>query len=154
MKRIISLVLAFLCMFSLVSCVKKSEDNINDNKEEVIDVFVIENKYVNLKLPTETEEKMIISTMENGAEMEIDFSYRHKDEEVEVYSVLFGSEEGVPIGVLSTENGMKIDVSIIVSDIFFDEAWTDQEKDEVYGIQETVNFLIAELTKEECFERN
>jgi hypothetical protein len=56
----------------------------------------------------------------------------------------------MPIGVLNLESN-SVYIAFSYADLKFDDTWTQNEKDIVYGMQEQINYIIDCLEAEENF---
>lgn len=66
-------------------------------------------------------------------------------QEQHIFDVCFGGTEGDHIGYVYDKNGEPVAVSIVLSAFEPDDSWTEQEKQEFYGMQSELNSIIGHL---------
>lgn len=65
-------------------------------------------------------------------------------EAVELFTLCFGGEEGVPAGSVSNPEG-ELDVLVQMAGQSFGDSWSEDEKNMIYAMQEGINDLLAAL---------
>lgn len=65
-------------------------------------------------------------------------------EAVELFTLCFGGEEGIPFGSVSTPEG-DVDVLVQMSSLSFDDSWSEDEQNIIYAMREGINDLLAAL---------
>lgn len=72
-------------------------------------------------------------------------------DEIRLFDVLFDGNGEVAVGELETENQGTVNISISTYEPEFDESWTEEEKQIVFGMREGMNGIIEKLGEEENF---
>ena len=67
-----------------------------------------------------------------------------------LFSVCFNSDEGELLGYFDRTNGV-VNVSLKKIDVEFDLDWSQEERDQIYAMQEEMNYVIEMLSYEEDY---
>lgn len=112
--------------------------------------FEITTSVVNLYYPKKWEEKVRIEHNQ-GDVYSVQFFVSVKEQELNIFDIVFGGEDGDTFGYVKKNNDEKIPVNIICYDLKLENNWSEEEKSEIYSMQEDVNYIIAKLQQEEKF---
>lgn len=115
--------------------------------------FIIETPIVNLHYPEKWKEQIRVEQIEGDVHTVQFIATVEGKEEVHIFDIAYGSEEGYTLGYLEDDNEEKVPVNIISYDFELGEEWTEEEKNEVYTMLEDVNYIIEILQKDARFER-
>lgn len=139
------LVIAIGILFS------KSNSN-TDHKVNVIEndgLLEIETKYCSLYYPSKWKDSITVK-YSNEAGYKIEFYGNIKKKEtLHLFDICFNSDDGELLGYFNREEA--VNVSFNVYEVKFDETWTQDEKDQIYSMQEDVNYIIKMLEKEDDY---
>ncbi len=123
------------------------------NEEQVVS-FQIETPFMTLEYPMRWEGKIQTRWIGNDQNGRMVFSTKlDRQEVVELFKIHFNEDAQIPVGVLNTEEKKDVYIGFSFAEISFDESWTEDEKNELYAMQEDVNFIIQQLSKDERFKK-
>lgn len=106
----------------------------------------IECKYGTLYYPKSWEKQVrVYENISDICMMEFYGTVEGK-EEIQLFNVVFGGDYGNKVGELEIE-GEVLNVSIMLFDPLFDETWTEDQKNEIYSMQEDINYVLLEMQK-------
>lgn len=114
----------------------------NQGKTETI---AVDTQYVDFEYVNEGKNVSIEST-ENEIEM---FGKVDGKKERSLFKIVFGGDEGILLGTYGDDG---IPVNLIITEFDPDDSWTEEEKSEIYSMQEEMNYFIDELKKDKNFE--
>lgn len=115
--------------------------------ESLNDVVEIETKYCKLYFPSEYANNIVIKYSEDfGYKAEFYGSLEGK-EEVHLFNICFNSDDGFLYGYIKNENDNVINISVESWELEFDESWSQNDKDTIYVLQESLNYVINNLNK-------
>lgn len=119
---------------------KKVENTV---QEVVAEDDVLQTPYGELSFPGIWTDKVSHETVEDGADLRIVFSSTLKDAEVELFTLCYGAvpEEGYVMGQMADGT----EVSVVMSTIEPDAAWSEETLNSLYSLQESVNDLLIQL---------
>lgn len=128
---------------------QNSEENRNDVQEAVAS-YEIETDYCKLYFPESWKEQIKVKyTEEAGYKAEF-YGLIDGKEEKHLFDVCFNSDDGVLLGYLK-DNEEIINISIDMNELEFDDTWTQEEVDQIYAMQEDMNFLMESLSEIENY---
>lgn len=123
-----------------------NNDISNQNKIEEVSSFEIETKYCKLYFPEIWKKQIEVKFSEDlGYKTEF-YALIENKESKHIFDVCFNSDNGFLLGYLE-KNDEIINISIDVMDLTFDDSWTQEEMNEIYSMQEEVNYVIESLKK-------
>lgn len=130
-----------------------NENNTNNdtkvNETQISDAFEIETKYCSLYYPEKWKNHVDIRYSETaGYKVEFYGSIEGK-EEMHLFDVCFNSDDGTLLGYFDRKE--VVNISVDVMEISFGADWTQKEMDQIYSMQEDVNFVIEKLELEEDY---
>lgn len=122
-------------------------------QDEKIPAFKVETPFAEIEYPSARKENLNIEWDGTNNEGKLIFFAKIQDkEEIEIFSIHFNEDAQIPIGILSEEKGGKIRIGYSLANPQFDESWSDYEKDIFYAMQDDINFLIRQLSKNKAFK--
>lgn len=152
-KKIIWLVLVLFVLAVCAACgnAQPIDDNAKENTSPTTETaepnsdetFEIETSFANLQYPQKWQNKIRSEETENGVEF---YSKLDGKDEKLVFTLEFGESEGYHLGTMG-----ETDVYIVEAELDFDETWTDEEKQEIYDMQEAVNVILQGLAETDEF---
>ena len=139
------LLIMLAVLFINSSSGKDNKVNVRENKGSL----EIETKYGPLYYPSKWKDQIDIKYTENaGYKVEFYGTVVGK-ESVHLFDICFNSDNGELLGYFNREEA--VNVSFNVYEVKFDETWTQGEKDQIYSMQEDVNYVIEMLEKEDDY---
>lgn len=145
------LILSIFIVFFNINTGNDKDKEKNPYKGEV-ESIKIETEYGHLEYPEKWEMSARIEAVEDKAFTAVNFYGTVKGkEEQQLFTVYFGNEGEIPIGRMMV-NDTTIDVGISFSDLNTD-GWAKEERDELYEMQEDVNFIIVQLEEDYNLKR-
>lgn len=119
-----------------------------DSLEELLEeeAFTIETPNGNLYYPLRWQKFVRVEQTEEEVYTVKFYSALEGKEELELFDVAFGGDEGTLIGTLNDKP-----VYIISSSAELPDEWTEDEKNVYYTMLEDINYLLGRLEKEEGF---
>lgn len=128
--------------------------NTKSTLEEMLEeeAFKIETAYIDLYYPAKWEEKVRVEYVEEETYTVQFFATLEDKEEVHIFDIIFGGEEGFVLGFVQKEEETELSVSVISYSTEFGDNWTDIEKNEINTMLEDINYIIGMLQKETVFE--
>lgn len=129
------------------------QEDIKGTVEQMIEAsgFLIETPFVNLYYPEKWKEQIRVEQLEGNVYYVQFFATVGDNEEVHIFDIAFGGEEGSTLGMINDENNESIPVNIISYDFEFGEEWTTDEINEMYTMLEDINYIMGMLSKQEGF---
>lgn len=139
---------------------KKDEQSKEQNKEQLdkqnndfdtdVAFFEIETKHCKLYFPEKWEEQIEVKyTEEAGYKAEF-YGLVENKEAQHLFDVCFNSDDGELLGYLENKDEI-INISIDVMEPEFGNGWTQEEIDQIYSMQEELNFVMNTLGKNENY---
>lgn len=116
--------------------------------EEMLEAegLVIKTPIVDLRYPVKWKEQIRTEQVEGDAYTVQFFGVVDGKEEVQLFNIVFGETEGISLGTIEGT-----EVCLVYVDIEFDASWTEEEQNEIYAMQEDVNYIIGMFQKEEGY---
>ena len=135
------LVAVLIWIFAARDAAPKKVENIG--QESIAQDDVLQTPYGELSFPGFWTDKVTHETIENGEDLQIVFRSTLKDAEIELFRLCYGevSEGGFVIGQMA--DGAL--VSVVMSSIEPNDAWSQETLDTLYALQESVNDLLVQL---------
>lgn len=115
--------------------------------------FVIETPVVDLYYPEKWNDFVRVEQIEGDFHTVQFFATIEGKNEIQLFDVLLGGEEGYLLGYIKGENNEEISVNIVSYDFELGDDWTSEEETLIYAMLEDVNYIIGMLQKEVGFER-
>lgn len=168
-KNFIIVLLSIICVVLIVMVIVLLLNNLRDKSDEgksaelvensgeseVIEEeegFAIKTPYCTLYYPVKWENQ-VNTEIQEGEVITVQFHGQVEGKEtLHLFDISFGSDEGDTIGTIDAEDGTKISVNVVLHELLLDESWTDEEKNEIYTMQEDINYIIDRLEQEEDFD--
>lgn len=134
-----------------------SEDEGQDKEDKTTKVvrddiafFEIDTKHCKLYFPERWKEQIEIGYSEEfGYKVEF-YGIVEGKEKHHLFNVCFNSDDGLLLGYLETGNE-NVNISIDRIEIEFDDSWKQEEMDQIYAMQEEMNYVIDSLSKNENY---
>jgi len=128
----------------------ESSESDEEDIQVLSDYYEIETKYCKLYFPEVWKENIeIVDKEEMG--YKVGFYGRIDNKEAQLlFEVCFNSDDGELLGYLELEENI-VNISIDINDIVFDDSWEEEEMNQIYTMQEEVNFVIDTLKMNENY---
>ena len=128
---------------------KEADKDVTSTIDEMLEqeATVIETGEVRLFFPEKWSEQVRTEEVEGETRVVKFYGKVEGKEEVELFDIVFGEADGILIGTLDDT-----EVYLIFHDVEFDPDWTEEEQNEIYAMQEDVNYTIGMLGKEAGFK--
>lgn len=114
----------------------------NEKPMEVMNVF--ETPYGNICYPMEWTEYLKIEQVKKGETYSIVFKGIIGKKDVEIFEIVFGNYEGVPVGVIKDGDDL-IDIYVIPKEPESDMEFTEEETEKFYEIQSIIDHVLQEV---------
>lgn len=125
---------------------EKSNDSIQDETA----FYEIETKYCKLYFTETWKEQIEVRYSEEaGYKAEFYGLVEGKDAQ-HLFDVCFNSDDGDLLGYLDNE-GEIVNISIDVMELEMDKSWTQEELDQLYSMQEEMNYVMNSLSRNENY---
>ena len=121
------------------------------NTESVMNGASVNTPYCVLQIPEEWVGRISVEIKEEEWNTAVLFYGEVRDEKILLYTMHFGGAAGDPVGILESDAGVMMDVTVEIPDISVPDNWTAEEQDTAYALQETVNYVLEELGKNQAF---
>jgi hypothetical protein len=116
-----------------------------ETEPEILGDILVETPYCVLSYP-EKWRSNIRAEHEKGDVYAVLFYGKVADhDECHLFTVRFGDDEGVMLGMIAGHNNEIVPVSIVFIDNELGADWTEEERMEIYSMQDDINFLIENL---------
>lgn len=168
-KRIIYTIMISVILVLFVCCIgilfiksdKKEEEKLeqnqertdiqsDDNGQEEIASYEIETDFCTLYF-TESWKEQIEIRYSNDVGYKTEFYGLVKGKDAQhLFDICFNSDDGELLGYLENEDEI-VNISVDVMELEFDDSWTQEEIDQVYSMQEEMNFVIDSLSKNDNY---
>ena len=102
--------------------------------------------YVTLYYPGQYKEYLHTEVLDDGFEVTVLFYSTvggHRD--ALMFTLFFGGAEGEPLGSFQTGQDFAVDVTVEMSGYIPNEAWSTEDADVFYAMQENMNYVINRL---------
>ena len=145
-KLIIAIVVVLIVVLGLLGAlVMGSGNKATSDVQGKTETITIDTQYADFEYVNDGKNISIENT-ENEIEM---FGKVDGKKEQSLFRIVFGGDEGILLGTYGDDG---IPVNLIVTEFDPDDSWTEEEKDEIYSMQEEMNYFIDELKKDNNFE--
>lgn len=143
MKRIFySLGLSFLLILGFTGCSKQETKPVTEDIEAK--TIQIETPYGNLSYPKKYEEYLKTAEQEENGVYRLVFSTDINDRNYELFTVVInGDEDGIHLGQIKDKDGSEKDVYVKANDLGDLSDLSQDEQDQIYGMQEALNDLLG-----------
>lgn len=159
----ISIFLMIIVVIVFVSGRKNETNNVTDEVDsKIVDAqmdnvddteayfFEIETQYCKLYFPEMWKDNIEIRYKEEmGYKVGFYGVVENKEAQL-LFEVCFNSDDGELLGYLEIDEDI-VNISIDINDIVFDDSWEEEEMQQIYTMQEDVNFVIDTLNKNENY---
>lgn len=127
---------------------EESKEDSGDNSLEAS--IEIQTDYCKLYFPESWKEQIKVKiSKEAGYKVQF-YGLVEGHEPQHLFDVCFNSDEGMLLGYL--ENGDEVvNLSIDLMEFEFDESWKQEEIDQIYAMQEEMNFVMNTLSKNDNY---
>lgn len=125
----------------------KSEQEDQQGEEETSGDLLIETPYGQLKYPEKWKEQIRIEKTEGQPYTVKFYGCVAEGKEQLLFSICFGDGDGIVMGTVQDSEGNSVTVRMIPTEISAED-WTDAELNELYAMQEDINYLISALFPE------
>ena len=113
--------------------------------------MAIELPFCTLYYPGEYTEGLRVEQSGESFSKTVDFYGTVAGMEQLLFSVYFCGTEGIPVGILETEEGIMMDVTVSMSELKLKDSWTAEEIDRICAMQESMNFVLENLKQQPSF---
>lgn len=114
--------------------------------------IVVETPFVTLYLPGQWEDDLRYECKGLSFGMDVEVYGTVAGKEYWLYTVHLGGADGIPVGVITTEDGYMLDVTYEMSDYVPGDDWSAQDVDLFSAMQESVNHMVQKLQEDPSFE--
>lgn len=120
------------------------------NDQEEIDSFEIETEHCTLYYPLTWAEQIEVEFSEEAG-YKVEFWGNVDGKEAKhLFNICFNSDDGDLLGYFEREDEV-VNVSVERIDLDFDSDWTEEEQNQIYAMQEEMNYVIDMLNKDENY---
>lgn len=130
---------------------EKTTEPTQGNTEPVMNGASVNTPYCVLQIPEEWVGRISVEIKEEEWNTAVAFYGEVSGERVLLYTLHFGGAAGDPVGILETEAGVMMDVTVEVHDITVNPGWSQEKTDSVYAMQESVNYMLENLGENRDF---
>ena len=109
------------------------------------DDIVIETIYGSLRFPGRWMDRLQVDQAEYDDLVEVAFSAGFNGNVIPLFSIVIGGGSDDAAGVLTADDGTQRNVYVIVEEIVEDDYLSHDELEQLYGMQEDLNYLIDNL---------
>ena len=128
----------------------KNGNTKKENVTETVASFEIETKYCMLYYPETWKEQIEIKYSEEAG-YKVEFYGKVEGKETQhLFNICFNSDDGDLLGYFDRDEQV-VNVSVERIDLTFGTDWTQEEQDQIYAMQEEMNFVIDMLDKDESY---
>lgn len=120
--------------------------------EENIPEVEIETLHGNLYYPGQWKEYLVTQIVELDFGVDVVFFAAIEGENYWLFTVHYGGADGIPIGVLNSQEGYMLDVTVEISEFIPENSWSAENKELFSAMQEAVNHVINKLSQTPGFE--
>ncbi len=111
--------------------------------------IIIDTPYIPLTYPIKWIDYLELEESSSGEMYQVDFFGQVVNKEAQhLFTIQFGAESDLTIGVVYNEAEGIIPVNVIVGTYFPDNTWTEDEKNIIYAMREDLNYLIEHMAIE------
>ena len=145
---IVIAVIVLIILVVVMVCGHKFADAPAQNGSQVsasVDDFVIKTAYGDLHFPEQWEEYLKVEQAEGDNALTVQFSAKIRDSVIPLFSATIGDETGDIAGTLTAADGTQRTVCIKIGEIPKNDALSASEQQQVYAMQEDLNYLIDHL---------
>lgn len=123
---------------------------VKEEPQVIEEFFEIETKYCNLYFPEKWKDSIDIRDKEEmGYKVGFYGIVENKEAQL-LFEVCFNSDDGELLGYLEMEENI-VNISIDINDIVFDDSWEEGEINQIFAMQEEMNFVIDTLNMNENY---
>lgn len=124
---------------------EETKDNSGNNTEQVIDGTAVNTPHCVLRIPEEWVGNISVQITEEAWNTAVAFYGTLNGEKILLYTIHFGGAAGEPVGTWLTDENVLMDMTLEVHDITENSAWSTEERDAVYAMQESLNYVLKGL---------
>lgn len=113
--------------------------------EETDEAIRIPTAYEDLYFPAKWKD--VLQTSESAGQIDTVTFWMLRDnaEQILLFSLSFGDEDGLLVGTILDENGRAIPVTLTMEEAPSMDGWSQEEMDQMYAMKDDVNYLISKL---------
>ena len=108
---------------------------------EAVADLAIETSYGNLSFPGEWKDSVTVQQEDNS----VLFYANVNEQTIKLFAVEFGVDEDSAIGSMLDTNNESVTVGISMEEINLDNSWSDEEKNMLYTMQESINHVLDNI---------
>ena len=124
---------------------KETTDDPQKNTEPVMDGTAVNTPYCVLRIPEEWVDRITVQITEEEWNTSVAFYGTLNGEKILLYTIHFGGAAGDPVGTWLTDKDVLMDVTLEVHDITENASWSTEDRDTVYAMQESLNYVLKGL---------
>lgn len=127
--------------------------NEQPTEEVVLEENKIQTAYGELTYSEMWTDRVWYELREDGSNVQIVFHGEFGEVQAQLFALCYGAvpEEAALMGTLTAEDGTVTDVSVVMYPIIPEEDWPEDEVNELYALQESVNDLLMQLHEDPAF---
>lgn len=123
--------------------VKKQKENPDGQVVEITTSYCV------VKYPIAFQDQIRVDAENQEDRAELKFSVLLNNAEYPLYSLIFGGNEGIPVGTLTRKDGTVVSVAILFCQA--DESLDMESLQSFYAVQETLNDVLQSLAENKQF---
>ncbi len=112
--------------------------------------LIIETPYCNLYFPSKWNGQVYTTVKESEGSYEVVFVGKLGDQDINLFSIVFGESEEMPIGTLTQPDGSDVTVRLNV-DMFDSTGLNSEQIDMAQSIMESSTYLVERLSESDNF---
>ena len=124
----------------------QESQGMSDVSQYEVESYEIETKYCKFYFPKIWEEQIEVKYSEEFGYKAEFYGIIEGKESKHLFDICFNSDDGDLLGYLEDKDGI-INISIDVMELQFDDSWKQEDIDQIYSMQEEMNFVIESLSK-------
>lgn len=113
--------------------------------ESMKEDLAIDTPYMELHYPSKWADNLSIQLNEENAFAVGYYCSIDGHEDMQLFTVYFGGQQGVPLKTIKTEAGEMVEIRIEVPELSLDDSWAEDEKSVAFAMQEDLNYLISKM---------
>lgn len=122
--------------------------SVSETKPEKVSTISVETPYCSLNYPSQYKDKLTTKVKSDSDDKYvIEFYGNDADKSVHIYDIEFDNSSKNKIGSIKTKDGNVIGFGYTLADFTSDDKLSQEEIDSFSELQETVNFIVSDLTE-------
>lgn len=101
--------------------------------------------YEDLYFPAKWQDVLQTSESTGQVDTVTFWMLRGNAEQILLFSLSFGDEDGMLVGTILDENGRAVPVTLTMEETPSTDGWSQEEMDQMYAMKDDVNYLISKL---------